>query len=488
VVTILPPSPPSPPSAFSAVLVYLSLVPPIRSSLAAALLLTACGGEPEHLSLDRLPASTRAPAPSSLLRLPDGGGPASLYRVPSLAPSSWKAEDVLPPVQRVVGADAELGLVYSLDRKRNLVTLDLETRRVRTSLEQVRAAAMGPDGALYAVDTASAVTQLVRRAPVRFRSKLQGTPRELYATMTGALLARVGEKAPVLEVLGPDQAPVSMTLPTEQFAPSFYGDLVAVATDTGVIIFQTQGKNAPKSMRLSGHPQAVVFSPSGHRLYVAQEDDELEVLDRWSGERLESVDLPGPSKGLRNDRFGQWLLVRPADGDSVWVIDVGRWRLAGSVATKWAADLPAVASPNTLVLRQGKDVVALDLSAKGFPETGRIQGGAGDEWLAIPWRPARDAEIEVAPESTALAGADSGKAAAAVYLQVSSSQNPAWANELADKLRAAGLPASVLAPTRSDEAHRVVLGPYATREQAESTGRKLGMPSFVVSGQDTPDR
>jgi len=46
----------------------------------------------------------------------------------------------------------------------------------------------------------------------------------------------------------------------------------------------------------------------------------------------------------------------------------------------------------------------------------------------------------------------------------------------------------VLPPTRSDEAHRVVLGPYATREQAEETGRKIGMPSFVVSGQDAPDR
>jgi len=75
-----------------------------------------------------------------------------------------------------------------------------------------------------------------------------------------------------------------------------------------------------------------------------------------------------------------------------------------------------------------------------------------------------------------------------VYLQVSSSQNPAWATELADKLRAAGLPASVLAPTRGDEAHRVVLGPYATREQAEETGRKIGMPSFIVSAQDAPER
>jgi hypothetical protein len=29
-----------------------------------------------------------------------------------------------------------------------------------------------------------------------------------------------------------------------------------------------------------------------------------------------------------------------------------------------------------------------------------------------------------------------------------------------------------------------VLGPYATREQAEATGRKIGMPSFVVTAQE----
>jgi hypothetical protein len=461
-----------------------------RSILAAGLVMLtlACNREPERLSLEKLPASTRGPAPSSVLRLANDGGVARLYRVPSLEPSSWKAEDKLPAVERVIGADPEQGLVFTLDGKRNLVTLDLETRRVRTYLEQVRAATMGPDGALYAIDTGSTVTQMVRRAPVRFRSKFQGSPRQVYATMTGALLARVGEKAPVLEVLGSDQAPVSTTLPSAQMSPSFYGDLVAVATDTAVILYQTQGKNAPKPIRLSGHPKAVLFSPSGHRLYVAQEDNELLVLDRFSGERLAAIDLPGPAKGLRGDRFGQWLLVQPASGDSAWVIDVGRGRLSGTVPARWSADLPAVASPNALLVRRNKDVVALDLAAEGFPEAGRVEGGAADEWLPIAWRPARDVETATAADTSTIADADSGKGGASVYLQVSSSQNPAWANELADKLRAAGLPASVLAPTRSDEAHRVVLGPYATREQAEETGRKIGMPSFIVSGQDAPDR
>ena len=73
--------------------------------------------------------------------------------------------------------------------------------------------------------------------------------------MTGALLARVGDKAPVLEVLGSDRSPVSTTLPGEPMTPSFYGDLVAVATDTAVVMFQTQGQNAPKSIRALGPPE-----------------------------------------------------------------------------------------------------------------------------------------------------------------------------------------------------------------------------------------
>jgi hypothetical protein len=470
--------------------VYLSRVKFLHPLITVSLLLLpACGREPEHLALDqKLHGAARTAAPSSVLRFSADGGVARLYRVPSLEPSSWKAEDKMPAVEQIIGADPEQGLVFALDQKRNLVTLDLETRRVRTYLEHVRAATIGPDGALYAVDTGSTVTQMVRRAPVRFRAKLQGSPRELHATMTGALLARVGEQAPVLEVLGSDQAPTTITLPSDDVVPTFYGDLVAVATDTAVILYQTQGKNQPKSIPLSGHPRAVLFSPSGHRLYVAQQDAALLVLDRSSGDELERIKLPGPAKGLRAGGFGQWLLVQPAAGDSAWVIDVGRDRLSGTVAARWTGDLPAIASPNTLLVRRGEDVVALDLASRGFTETGRVEGGAADEWLPIPWRPSDETEGQTAADSAALADADSVKAGPGVYLQVSSSQNPTWATELAEKLRGAGLPASVLPPTRSDEAHRVVLGPYATREQAEETGRKIGMPSFIVSAQSAPDR
>ncbi len=454
------------------------------SLLAAVLAFGAgCGGEPE-LALGDLPSAGRGPAGATVLRVPMEGGQPRLYRVPALDSSGWKAEDKLPPLQRTIGADSELGLVFLLDRKRNVVGLDLETRRVRTHLEQVRQATVGPDGALYAVDTGSAVTQFVRRAPVRFRSKLQGKPQELLATMGGSLLGRIEGRSPALAVLGSDQPAEIIPTPAGPMTTSLWGDLAAVAADSAVVIYETGDKHARRSISVSGHARAALFSPSGHRIYVARDEPSLLVLDRFSGQELFKIDLPGAAEGLRSDLYGQWLIVRPSSGDSAWVVDVGAGRVAGTAAVEWDDDLPAVVPPTTLLTRDGDDLVALDLGADGFPERGRIRGGARDAWLPLAWHPAQETGPTVEADSALLAtDADSAAGGATVFLQVSSSQNPSWANELSQRLKAAGLPASVLEPRRSDEAYRVVLGPYSTREQAEETGRRIGMPSFIVTAQ-----
>ena len=174
---------------------------PTTTWLVAASLLSACGGKTE-LATDNAPASSRGLAGISVLRIPRDGGVARLYRVPALDSAAWKPADPLPAMSKPIGADPEQGLVFALDRKNNVVALDLDTRRVRTYLENIRYAALGPDGALYAVDTASAVTQLVRRTPVRFRSKLQGKPTELYGTMDGALVALARRRPPGTGVSG----------------------------------------------------------------------------------------------------------------------------------------------------------------------------------------------------------------------------------------------------------------------------------------------
>ena len=449
--------------------------------------LAACGRETD-LAIGNLPSSGRGPGGATVLRVPDEGGLPRLYRVPGLDSSAWQAQDKLPPLAGTVGADPELGLVFLLDRKRSVHTLDLETRRVRSQLDQVRYATVGPDGALYAVDTGSSVIQLVRRAPIRFRSKLQGKPEALYGTMSGTLVARLEGKTPTLELLGSDQAPETFPVPDGPIATSSWGDLLAIAADSAVVLYETQGKHERRVIPVSGHARAVLFSPSGHRLYVARDEESLLVLDRFSGDALQEVELPGPAAGLRGDTYGQWLLVRPVVGDSAWVVDVGTGRYTGSVAVEWNEDLPAVVPPGTLLTRRGDDVVALELGTEGFPERGRIENGAADTWLPLAWHPSQDEVPGEPTDSAALAAGADSAGAARVYLQVSSSQNPSWAEELSQKLRAAGLPASVLKPARSDDAYRVVLGPYPTREQAEATGRTIGMPSFVVTAQDAPAR
>jgi SPOR domain len=461
-------------------------VNPKVTILAAALVGAACSRGPDLAN--KPPSATRGLSTVSVLRIPREGGTARLYRVPALDSAQWTPADKLPPVERPLGAAAEQGLVFVLDRKNNVAALDLDTRRVRNYFENVRYAAIGPDGALYVVDTAGSVVQLVRRTPVRFRAKLPGKPTDLYGTMDGALVARVSGKEPALEFLGSDQPPTTTRIPEGPVAFTFLGDLVAVAADSAVVLYAPGRKSEPKPVPVSGGAKAVLFSPSGHRLYIGRATAPLIVTDRFDGGELLEIELPGAVKELRGDLNGNWVLARPEQGDSVWVIDVGSGKFLGTVPARWAADLPAVAPLHTLLVRRGADVAALDLSASGFTELGRVEGGATDFWLPIAWAPAHETEIPFDSESTAVAAADNGPPGPNVYLQVSSSQNPAWANELSDKLSAAGLPASVLPPRRSEEAFRVVLGPYATKEQAMETSKKLGMPSFIVTAQEQSAR
>ena len=158
--------------------------------------------------------------------------------------------------------------------------------------------------------------------------------------MSGSVLARVGGKKPGLEVLGPDQAPTTTGIPDGDMTQTFWGDLVAVAGSSGVTVYQTQGKEKPRTLDVDG-AKAALFSPSGHRLYVVRETGVLVIFDRYSWDKLDEIDLPGPAVALRGDLYGQWVLIRPAIGDSAWVFDVGRDRLVGAAPARWEGNLPA---------------------------------------------------------------------------------------------------------------------------------------------------
>ncbi|HET8625407.1 MAG TPA: hypothetical protein VFM14_17740, partial [Gemmatimonadales bacterium] len=350
----------------------------LASIIPAAVVAAACGGGGE---VGRLPDAPRTHAAASVLRLPRDKGSARLYRLPSLEPSAWRQTDKLPVLATVVGADLEQRLVYGLDDKQNLFGLDLESRRVRSFLPRVRYAAVGPDGALYAVDSTAGVTQFVRRAPVKFREKLAGAPAEMFGTLHGGLVVLPKDTRGEAMLLTSDQSRSAVRLPAGGAAATYLGDLVAVAADSAVVLYEPQADPAVRAIEMSGGVRAVVFSPSGHRLYLALKIGDLRVLDRLSGETLETLELPGPARELRMHFYGNWLLARPETGDSAWVIDLSTNKIAGTVPARWSADLPAVAGERTLLVRAGGDVRARDLGAPKFPVTGEVDGGADDVWL-----------------------------------------------------------------------------------------------------------
>jgi hypothetical protein len=408
----------------------------------------------------------------------------------------------LPPVVRVVGLDPEAEVLYVISArkdtsakkgakkdtkkdtplKHDVLALDLGSARVDTVATTIEQATLGPDGTLYAVDANGHVVSVARRLRVAWPQPLPGVPQQLFAAADQRLVVA---DPPSLVTAAADQPPTSRPMPTgSDVAATRWGDLVAIAADSGVVLMDPLGRREAAFVRLSDHPRALVFSPSGHRIYVARRTEPgLAAIDRYDREEIDGIALPLPAVAIRLDPLGRFLLAKPSLGDSVWVVDLPVKRLVGSVPSAWRVDLPAVAPDGDLLVRQGDDVVAY--RSDSLVETGRAKGGAADIWAATAWRPRGAYRGAFADgDVTATQTPDTTGPEGQMYVQVSTSQNEAWSSEMAQQLTRAGLAARVLEPHNPDDGYRVVLGPYPTRAQAEAIGRKLGRPFWIY--QPTP--
>ncbi|HKW39899.1 MAG TPA: SPOR domain-containing protein [Gemmatimonadales bacterium] len=436
------------------------------------------------------------------IRIPAKGGVPRVYRLPGLVEMPSAIRGKLPAVVRVVGLDPEAEVLYVVcagkdttakkgvkkkkdtsPPKYDVLALDLGSARVDTVATTIEQATLGPDGTLYAIDAKGHVVSVARRIRVAWPQPLPGVPQQLFAAADQRLVVA---DPPSLVTAAADQPPTSRPMPTgSDVAATRWGDLVAVAADSGVVLMDPLGRREPAFVRLSDHPRAIGFSPSGHRIYVARRTEPgLAAIDRYDREEIDGIALPLPAVAIRLDPLGRFLLAKPSLGDSVWVVDLPVKRLVGSVASAWRADLPAIAPDGALLVRQGDDVVAY--RSDSLVEVGRAKGGAADLWASTAWRPRgayrgafADADVTTAQTADTAAGADGQ-----MYVQVSTSQNEAWSSEMAKQLTGAGLAARVLEPKNPDDGYRVVLGPYPTRAQAEAIGRKLGRPFWIY--QPTP--
>ncbi len=417
-----------------------------------------------------------ARTPAVAIRLPAKGGVPQLYKLPRLTGVDGVLKGRLPAVERVVGLDPESEFLFVTTAKHELLGLDLGSGRVDTVGINVRQAALGPDGTLYAVDSSRHVISLSRRTRFAWPQALTALPRDLFGATDQHLVGVIPQDK--LLVAAADQPPTVRTIAAGgDVAATRWGDLVAVASDSGVTFYDPLGRRDPAFVRLADAPRALAFSPSGHRIYVARRNvPGLAVVDRYERKELDGVALPGTVAALRLDPLGRWLLARPAIGDSAWIVDLPIKRHTGIIPTQWQPDLPAISPDGMLIYRRGKDVVSA--RPDSLSDVGKVTNAAADLWVLTSWLPRGVVASPVSAASADSGGGGTG-AEGPLYVQVSTSQNPEWSGHLADDLTRAGLAARVLPPQHPDDGYRVVLGPYATREQAEVIGRRLGRPFWI---------
>ncbi len=457
--------------------------------LLAALLpgLYACGsGEAVNPVRDVLAADASAPALGApvVFRFPADPGPGvRLYRFPALIEVEWRFDTPTIAASHVVGFTSTERQIYVQRDSSELLALDLQSGRDYTVDSVVAAAVIGPTGRPHLVSLDGSLATVVGRHTQRWDSIVQEQPKRIWGTTGGRLLALIETEAGRrLELLTDKGRLANIELPpTGLLAVTRWGDLVAVAADSGLIVQRTDpnGSDRVEFLPLASEVTAMVFSAAGHYLFIATANRELLVVNRFQLTDPERYPLAHRVAAMRTGPIGRFLLLRPEGRDSLWIAEEAELANVVSVAGSWQDDLPAIASDGTVLVRQGDDVVAID------PETGarrgRIEDAAGDRWLAIAWDPRRPtlqlAEEAVTddPEETT---EEEGQRK--FYVQLSSTSNLTWAQARRDELLQAQLRALVLLPTEYYDRFRVVLGPYDTREEADNIGRRLGQPYFLL--------
>jgi hypothetical protein len=275
------------------------------------------------------------------------------------------------------------------------------------------------------------------------------------------------------------------------------------AVEHNLVGVRTRDLQPLNVIELDGRPRALVATPSADRLFALSDSShQVDVIDRYREKVSEHIDLPGLAEELRIDPLGRYLLVRAAGGDSVWVVAIGTDKLRGTVRSAWREDLPFVAPDGAIALASGADVVFVD--GETLHEKRRIAQGASDYWYGFAWTGFRPRASSL-DQPVRFPGADSVDSAARTAASAESTAATAppppapaphdsapaatlpakgWmvsffalldeqkARDLAQTIKVHNENARVLAYTRDGQTiYRVVLGPYATKDDADRVGR-----------------
>jgi hypothetical protein len=493
----------------------------VRSLIALALVLAACSGgdrsNPPATRTSRIASSTPAVrGPDALmLRVPRNGGVARVDAFPNVDSTLWTGTDAAPAIDRVLAFDAEEGLIAAADARGLPLWLDLRVGTVtRTGKDKPRDLISVDGSTIFGVGSDGAIARFTPSGNWVHKTPQPATAVFPQSNGTVLVLTGRGPNARVIRLHPPDTTTTaSLALPnvtTGTGAP--LGDRIYFVERDGSLTdvhARTLAKGRPISL---GHTVAdMAATPSGDRFYVITDSSTtLSVIDPIQERVSASVDLPGRPRDLRVDPFGRYVLVRAAAGDAVWIVSIGTDKVVGTLHSTWRGDLPFVAPDGSIATIERADVVFFD--AASMHEQRRVANGAADFWYAFVWsglRPraqALDAPAQFptdsdtvtatappvvpqrdttkprgTPPASVPAAADSSKTGFTVSF--AALLDAARARDLATKIVVDGRQARVVTGlTAGTAVYRVVLGPYATREEAERVGRASGQSYYVYVG------
>ena len=486
------------------------------------LVATSCSrGEPTRIATAD---STVSGGPDAIvLRVARNGGLVRAYRYPRLDSVLWRSTDAAPALSAVLGFDQEDGVLAYLSKNGSPGWIDLRVGSVRPATRMPLSGVKSADAwSVYGVRRDTIIQRLTPSGDwsVSLGAKVLG----LFPLPDGSLLVlRSRDGGAQLVRLRPpestllDSVRVASPLHT---AASPLGDRIYFADKREVLPFGAQTLRAYARVPVTDDIADMVSTPSGDRLFVALEHTPaVEVIDRFTGAREARIDLPGMARELRMDPLGRMVLVRPSSGDSVWVVSVATNRVIHAMTTEWRGDLPSVVVDGSVAVIQGDDVLFV-APGETRPRM-RVQGGSDEVWHFVFWngfRPrAKELDLPVVFEDSVPPPVspitfsdsvepprpqrvDSAPPRPTPVVPVDTPARPAaqrtgWtvsfaavlseegARDLAKRINVDGQAARVVVSTTEGvRIHRVVLGPYTTRSEAERVGRSSGRSFWVFEG------
>ncbi len=453
-----------------------------------------------------------------ILRVSRGGGIVSAFAYPALDSVLWRSSSRAPALDRVIGFGPEDGYLAAVDTGGAPVRIDLRMGSVTVERADQLATISTADGsALYALTSTG---QLTRYTPSggdwRFRPPLPVSA--LSAQLDGSLIVAGvrGGRVLVWRVRPPGQSvsdslsfdvggePAELTR-TVRATTGAVGDRVYFGANESVVVVRSRDMQVAMNVDVGDPVQAIANTPSGDRLFIALKGSRsLRIVDRFEEGLSGKIKLPTPATELRMDALGRLLLAR-GPRDSVYVVSLATDELLGVVRSQWRGDLPLVLPDGAIALARGNDVV---LANQGSLADGRtIAGGARDVWHALRWngfRPRaagldqpvqfRTSAPRVADDTTGgLQDSSAGRSFDASFpdsagptqftVSFAAVLDERQALALAGKIRVDGQSPRITTAERSGKTlYRVVLGPYATREEAERVGRASAQSYWIFRG------